>query len=282
MLTLVKFLEYFLTMRKNINIFVYVIAFFVAVVAILYYFKPFSFIASWTPQSFKIINENPLYAYWADWLKVLTVLLAAVGIWVGAASQNTVKMMKPPLIMFAFAATFVTIGYTIGAYCRSFLGFELPSMGIDTMISALSIPCLIVGSFLAISRAKAPISQTKKIAFWTVSAIASIAAIAFIILPSLQSADPIDLKLIVVSFEVGLLVAFIAAWRVMVTFWGAIIGADWFWMSLGFMLLILHFAYLFIPNAPNIDVFSFINLLWVGGFLLSSLGGFMQAFPAFD
>lgn len=269
-------------MRKNIPIFVYAIAFFVVIVGVLYYFKPFSFIASWTPQSFKIISENPIYAYWADWLKVFTVLLAAIGIWVGATSQNTIRMMKPPLIMFAFAATFVTIGYTIGAYCRSFLGFELPSMAIDTMFSAVSIPFLIIGSFLAIARSKAPLSQNKKIAFWVISIIAATTAFVIMILPSLQSADPIDLKIIVVSFEIGLLVAFIGAFRVLVTFWGAIIGADWFWMSLGFMLLILHFAYLFIPNAPNIDVFSYVNLLWIGGFLLSSFGGFLQAFPAFD
>lgn len=281
-MTLVKFLEYFLTMRKNINIFVYVIAFFVVIVAVLYHFKPFSFIASWTPNSFKVISENPIYAYWADWLKVLTVLLAAIGIWVGAASPNTVRLMKPPLIMFAFAATFVTIGYTIGAYYRSFVGYELSSLSFDTIISALSIPFLIIGSFLAIARAKAPLTQNKKIAFWVVSIIAATLAFVMMILPSLQSSDSLDLKLIVVAFEVGLLVAFIGAFRVLVTFWGAIIGADWFWMSLGFMLLILHFAYLFIPNAPNIDVFSYVNLLWIGGFLLSSLGGFMQAFPAFD
>jgi hypothetical protein len=269
-------------MRKKIPIFVYSIAFFVAIVGILYYFKPLSFTASWTPQSFKVTSENPIYAYWADWLKVFTVLLAAVGIWFGATSQNTIRMMKPPLIMFAFAATFVTIGYTIGAYYRSFVGYELSSLSFDTMISALSIPCLIVGSFLAIARAKAPLTQNKKNMFWVVSIIAATLAFVMMILPTLQSSDSLDLKLIVVSFEVGLLVAFIGAFRVLVTFWGAIIGADWFWMSLGFMLLILHFAYLFIPNAPNIDVFSYVNLLWIGGFLLSSFGGFLQAFPAFD
>jgi hypothetical protein len=155
-------------------------------------------------------------------------------------------------------------------------------MAIDTMFSAVSIPFLIIGSFLAIARAKAPLSQNKKITFWVVSIIATTLGFLMMILPSLQSSDPIDLKLIVVSFEVGLLVAFIGAFRVLVTFWGAIIGADWFWMSLGFMLLILHFAYLFIPNAPNINVFSYVNLLWIGGFLLSSFGGFLQAFPAFD
>ena len=269
-------------MRKNLSFFVYGIVFFVIAVGILYYLKPFSFIASWKPQSFKIINENPLYGYWADWLKVLAVLLAAVGIWVGAASQNTVRMMKPPLVMFAFAATFVTIGYTIGAVYRSFVGFELFSLSFDTMISALAIPFLIIASFLAIARAKAPLSQSKKTTFWVVSAIATIAAFAFIIWPTYNSADTLDLRLIMILFEVGLLVAFIGAWRVLVTFWGAIIGADWFWMSFGFMLLILHFAYLFIPSAPNIDVFSYVNLLWIGGFLFSSLGGFMQAFPAID
>lgn len=250
------------------------------VVGSLYYVRYMAFEASWTPQSFKTENIRPVYAHWADWLKFGTAFLAAFWLWWATASKNTIGLLKTPLFLLSCGVMLSSFSYLSGCYTRSVLGYEAGTMSPETFLGAAAIP-FIIASFISLhTRIKLKLENAKEVLFWTTSILAAILMVVFAIIPTLTSTeDDLLIKIVKSVIDFGVLVAFVGAFRAMLVFTGGKLGFGWFFVSLGAMLLNMYFFYVMTPGIPNITVFHWVNLLWVGGYLFATLGAIELAFP---
>jgi hypothetical protein len=250
------------------------------VVAYLYVAKPFVFQVSWTPQAYKIENVHPLYAHWADWLKFATAFVAAFFLICAVKLRKTIGMLRTPLIFLAAGVLMSAISYFSGCFTRSVLNFEAGVQSFETYLGMFAIPFIIVAFILLNAKIKVKLNKAREIIFWVVTGILAALMIVLAIIPTITNPDDVVLMRIVkATIDFGVLVAFIGAFRAMLVFSGGKLGHDWLLVSLGAILLNIYFFYVMSPGIPNIDVFHWINLFWVGGYLTTALGAIQLTFP---
>ena len=267
-------------MKKTTILGLLLVVVIVAIVGYLYAVKPFVFQASWTPQAYKAENVHPFYAHWADWLKFVTAFIAAFFIIYAVSLKKTIGMLKMPLIFLAAGVLMSAISYFSGCFTRSVLNFEAGVQSFETYLGMFAIPFIIVAFILLNVKIKVKLNKAREIIFWIVTGVVVALMIIFAIIPTITNPeDVILMRVVKATIDTGVLVAFIGAFRAMLVFTGGRLGYDWFLISLGAILLNIYFFYVMSPGIPNIDVFHWINLFWVGGYLTTTLGAIQLAFP---
>jgi hypothetical protein len=245
-----------------------------------YAMKPFMFKAPWQPQSFKVEAVYPDYAHWADWAKFGAAFLAGFWLLWASFSKNTIGLMKTPLLFLAIGISISAVSYFSGCFTRSVLGYEAGTMSPETFLGMAAIPFIITAFVVLNVKVRVKLDRAREVLFWAVSLAAAVLMFAFAIIPSLVNpAEEMLIKTVKAVIDFGVLVGFVGAFRAMLVFTGGSLGYDWLIISIGAILLNLYFFYVMTPNIPNIDVFHWINLFWVGGFLATALGGIQLSFP---
>lgn len=216
-------------------------------------------------------NPSILWAAWAEGLKVLATLVAAViGLYYGYTA-NILGSVRGPVKLIGYGCLFLTAGAAAELVMR-IQGNDAEVLTWASILFAIGAILVIIALFSLPFRVGGPMSNRQQLVYGAVIVLLiGVTASIFVFHPESAKLELPEI-LTSVAYDVFILLIFIASIRLAILFWSGKMGRPFMLIATSGFLIGVYEYYVWMPFVHNLSIFNPIHILWIVGFLFTAIG----------
>lgn len=216
-------------------------------------------------------NQSVLWAAWAEGLKVVATLIAAIsGLYYGYKA-NLLGSVRGPVKLIGYGCLFLTAGAGAELVMRM-QGNDAEVLTWASILFAIGAILVIIALFSLPFRVGGSMSSRQKLFYGAVIVLlVGITVSIFAFHPESAHLHLEDI-LTCASYDLFILLIFIASIRLAILFWTGKMGRPFLLIATSGLLIGVYEYYVWMPFVHNLSVFNPVQILWTTGFLLTAIG----------
>ncbi len=253
----------------------FIAVFFVCLVIFLaFYNELLPVYKTWAGQTTQV-----KWSYLAELLKVIAPLIAGVVMLWQGYNGKLLATVKQYVRIMGIGILLIGVGAYIEFHSRAFLNINPPAFNLATILFVIGAILVAWSLFEYPNRLGASMSKIQGVIF--VSILSIVVAGTIIIMITSETGTPLDI-LSQCAYVLLILVVFAGALRCVIVFLEGRIGRPFLLIAIGSLSVAVYIYYVWLPYVVNMSVYNYMNILWIGAFLITTLGAMDMSLSGVD